>query len=191
LWGSCLSSGRIRTLPNRSPRGWASVDGIQSTQELLHSIAVAMEAYQDAFDKAKILHRDISVENIIKADGKGMLIDWDLSLDLSHPRSSARRLKRTGTWQFIPARLLMAPSLVHELADDPESAFWVLLWLLLRYTEHNLSPDELADDLRMFDKTHWVNGASKGGNLKERVISSNLPSRPKAFKNLAKPSWTS
>ncbi|KAF9514248.1 hypothetical protein BS47DRAFT_1343410, partial [Hydnum rufescens UP504] len=122
----------------------------KSTQELVHAIADAMEAHQDAFDKAKILHRDISVGNIvIKADGKGMLIDWDLSLDISHPQSSARRLKRTGTWQFISARLLISPSLPHELADDRESAFWVLLWVSLRYTNYNLSPDELARRLKM------------------------------------------
>jgi thiamine kinase-like enzyme len=34
---------------------------------------------QEALEKAQILHRDISVGNIlITTDGRGLLIDWDL-----------------------------------------------------------------------------------------------------------------
>jgi RIO-like serine/threonine protein kinase len=36
-------------------------------------------AHKEALEKAGILHRDISVGNIlITVDGRGLLIDWDL-----------------------------------------------------------------------------------------------------------------
>ena len=54
-------------------------------------------AHQDAFNKANLLHQNISVRNIlIKEDGGGMLIDWDLSVNASHPGGIlVRRKKRT------------------------------------------------------------------------------------------------
>src|SRR5687768_4475453 len=83
-------------------------------------------AHTDAFEKAKILHRDISVGNIIITDGGGLLIDWDLAKDVKDLQKISRQPFRTvslafdesrdrcvtavlmslqGTWQFISARL--------------------------------------------------------------------------------------
>jgi len=43
----------------------------------------AFVAHTDAYNKARILHRDISARNIIISDsGTGILIDWDLSKKL-------------------------------------------------------------------------------------------------------------
>jgi hypothetical protein len=75
-----------------------------------------------------------------------------------------------GTWQFISARLLITPDLLHELADDRESAFWVLLWVVLRYTKHNLSPAKLAKRLKMFDEADWECGKWSGGDEKAHVL---------------------
>jgi hypothetical protein len=36
-------------------------------------------AHDEAFNKARVLHHDISVGNILITCGQGMLIDWDLS----------------------------------------------------------------------------------------------------------------
>jgi serine/threonine protein kinase len=53
-------------------------------------------AHQHAYFDARILHRDISVGNILITDeGKGLLIDWDLCLNLNNDRASARRPDRT------------------------------------------------------------------------------------------------
>lgn len=42
-----------------------------------------MKAHTHAHDVAHILHRDVSVGNIlITMDGRGMLADWELSQDM-------------------------------------------------------------------------------------------------------------
>ncbi|KAI9437125.1 hypothetical protein F5148DRAFT_1154424, partial [Russula earlei] len=52
----------------------------RSTRELCQVIQDAMIAHTDAYDKAKILHRDVSAGNIlITPDRSGLLIDWDMS----------------------------------------------------------------------------------------------------------------
>ncbi|KAI9508735.1 hypothetical protein F5148DRAFT_979428, partial [Russula earlei] len=50
-------------------------------------------AHTEAYDKAKILHQDVSAGNILIAlNGSGMLIDWDLSkkVDVNLPRQQSR-----------------------------------------------------------------------------------------------------
>ena len=49
----------------------------ENSHELVISLRNALVAHKDAWDKAEILHRDISTRNIIIHDGKGILIDWD------------------------------------------------------------------------------------------------------------------
>ncbi|KAG7091937.1 hypothetical protein E1B28_008329 [Marasmius oreades] len=114
---------------------------------MISVIRDALIAHKDAYEKACIIHRDISPGNIIMLDGKGFLIDWDVAKFVSE--TTARQNERTGTWQFISARLLMAtdPTL-HVLADDLESFFHVLSWQILRYTKHFLSTVKLIRHLR-------------------------------------------
>ena len=40
---------------------------------------LALLAHDDALNNAGVLHRDISVGNILIIGGRGILIDWDLS----------------------------------------------------------------------------------------------------------------
>ncbi|VDC07239.1 unnamed protein product [Peniophora sp. CBMAI 1063] len=112
----------------------------ESTKQLVRALSHAIEAHSVAYQKANVLHRDISAGNIlINRKGDGMLIDWDLALvynnaakliDDQEPRLSWR----TGTWAFLSCALLEQPSdKVHEISDDLESFFWVLLFVVLRY----------------------------------------------------------
>jgi len=56
-------------------------------------------AHKVAHEKAGMLHRDISVGNIlITNDGHGLLIDWDLSKSISDIESQrARQVERTAS----------------------------------------------------------------------------------------------
>ncbi|EEB89149.1 hypothetical protein MPER_12790, partial [Moniliophthora perniciosa FA553] len=98
----------------------------KTTLELVKAIRDAVQAHKDALEKAGILHRDISVGNILITDEGGMLIDWDFSRrENVQPQRVA---VRTGTWQFMSAQLLLNPpgTVEHSRADDLESFFHVL-----------------------------------------------------------------
>ncbi|KAF8868611.1 hypothetical protein CPB85DRAFT_1447904 [Mucidula mucida] len=143
---------------------------------LVNCIADAMEAAQCAFDLARILHRDISSGNImITPTHEGLLIDWDLCLVLDF-EGHTHRPGRTGTWQFMSINILQGSkdkqSVVHTLDDDRESAFWVLLYVALRYLKHDMSPNDLYDRLRLLFDHHILDtfGRQIGGRQKIREL---------------------
>jgi hypothetical protein len=114
--------------------------------------------HKDACD-AGVLHRDISVGNNLIVGGRGILIDWDLSK--GKDQTEARQPRRTvstvlrcschyiltsvkGTWQFMSAALVKNKHAPHTSVDDLESAFYVILWLVLMYSPSSLSADDLT-----------------------------------------------
>ncbi|CAL1708621.1 unnamed protein product [Somion occarium] len=106
-----------------------------SSNEAVQGVRDAAEAIKVSYKKGKIFHRDISTGNImIDKDGRGVLNDWDHAMKLLIGGSHSYR---TGTWQFISIRLLSDPYKRHEVHDDLESCFWVLLYHALHYFEHN------------------------------------------------------
>ncbi|KAF8166028.1 hypothetical protein B0H34DRAFT_627428, partial [Crassisporium funariophilum] len=112
-----------------------SLTEFSSLHELVSAIRDAMECHDRAYFDCKILHQDISVGNvIITPKGEGILIDWELALRMDNIALSSRRPDRTGTWQFMSAKVLEIPSLAQDIEDDHESAFWVLVWTALHYT---------------------------------------------------------
>ncbi|KAI0704232.1 hypothetical protein C8T65DRAFT_741188 [Cerioporus squamosus] len=97
----------------------------------------ALQAHQRAWKK-KILHRDISVNNILilgsMGDTVGLLCDWDLAktqhqLEDSNPTQGMR----SGTWQYMSALLQRFAEKRHELSDDLESFLHILTWCTARY----------------------------------------------------------
>ncbi|KAI1932670.1 hypothetical protein LOZ65_000659 [Ophidiomyces ophidiicola] len=101
----------------------------QSTLELLEALRDAIKAHRNLYSQCNILHRDISENNIIITDYKktgfaGMLIDMDLSLDLSNSRTLAP--SRTGTVEFMAFGVLL--NSWHTYRHDLESFFYVLIW---------------------------------------------------------------
>ncbi|KAH9835411.1 uncharacterized protein C8Q71DRAFT_849042 [Rhodofomes roseus] len=67
-----------------------------------------------------------------------LLIDWDLCKLMKY-LGIASRPARSGTWQFMSARLLQNPGKKHEVADDIESFIHVFNWMCLRFVKHNLT----------------------------------------------------
>ncbi|KAI0273344.1 hypothetical protein BC834DRAFT_1037998 [Gloeopeniophorella convolvens] len=124
--------------------GWP-LNHFKSTWQLCRVMRDAIIAHDEAYQRTRILHRDISAGNIlITRSGRGILIDWDLSKKVTtDDKGKPRRVSRTGTWQFISVGLLLDPlHKSHELSDDLESFFWVLLYQILRF--------RMSDDLKEF-----------------------------------------
>ncbi|KAF8516417.1 hypothetical protein BU17DRAFT_50910, partial [Hysterangium stoloniferum] len=121
------------------------------------------------------LHRDISSGNILITEtGGGLLIDWDLCKKLQDIYEGQGHIERTGTWQFITARLLVIPTngegaAIPDWADDLESFFYVLVWIALRYTEHGFVKGGLTKMLHAAFDDHYLDpqGAAKGGGRKK------------------------
>ena len=116
-----------------SPAG-QSIRQFRSPAELVGTLRDAIKAHQSLYIDGRILHRDISENNIIitdpkKADGfRGMLIDLDLAKVVGGGPSGARH--RTGTMQFMAIGVLQGDT--HTYRHDLESFFYVLVWLSAR-----------------------------------------------------------
>ncbi|KAF9485119.1 hypothetical protein BDN70DRAFT_792271, partial [Pholiota conissans] len=96
------------------------------TKQFVGAVRDAMEAHDDAYFKAKVLHRDISVGNILITETGGLLIDWDVSVMMDFP---PQKMERKGTWPFMSVNILQDPDATHGIEDDREAAFWLILWI--------------------------------------------------------------
>jgi hypothetical protein len=105
----------------------------QSVRELLEALRDAIRGHRSLLEDGKILHRDISENNIIITDAKeapkGRLIDLDLAKELDSMPSGARH--RTGTMQFMAIEVLEGKG--HTYRHDLESFFYVFVWMCIRY----------------------------------------------------------
>ena len=117
-----------------SPPG-RSIDQFKSIVEYLEACRDAIKGHWSLYQDAKILHRDVSKNNIIITDAKnntdprGMLIDLDLAKELDHCPSGARH--RTGTMEFMAIEVLDGHT--HTYRHDLDSFFYVFLWIIIRH----------------------------------------------------------
>ncbi|KZV65205.1 hypothetical protein PENSPDRAFT_756677 [Peniophora sp. CONT] len=119
------------------------LSSFKSTRELTLAVSGALTAHRDAYEKANILHRDISPGNILITDkGTGLLIDWQFGRKVVIGTHRQPRMEwRVGTWQFYSFALHRHSSKVtHDLRDDLESFLWVLLYMIVHYRPINLDP---------------------------------------------------
>ncbi|TFK70658.1 hypothetical protein BDN72DRAFT_856746 [Pluteus cervinus] len=124
-----------------------SIRNFRNVRELVTVIRDAFIAFDDAFQIAHILHRDISIGNIMIRETNGtitgVLLDWDLCKDLTGPSSSNRHIERTGTWAFMSGSLA-AGATVHTREDDVESFYHVLNYLASLFLQHTVEMDTLS-----------------------------------------------
>ncbi|RPD57224.1 hypothetical protein L226DRAFT_572563 [Lentinus tigrinus ALCF2SS1-7] len=128
----------------------------------------AITAHFEAWTKAKVLHRDISVGNILidPVTRKGILIDWDLCRLEWELGMGPTEPDRTGTWEFRSALLLQYPRKPHRLSDDLEAFIHTFRYLVLKYHVTDI-PGMLKPFVKsMFEETGRVRGIKIGGNTK-------------------------
>lgn len=107
----------------------------------------AIKAHKSLFLNRKILHREVSVNNIILTDPKqtgglsGMLIDFDLAVTVDEGGKNERIEEQvmTGTLEFIAIEILEGAlrkdtsGIEHTCRHDLESFFYVFLSVCIRY----------------------------------------------------------
>ncbi|OBZ73849.1 hypothetical protein A0H81_06455 [Grifola frondosa] len=125
-----------------------SLQMYRNSNEMVFVIACAIVAHQQAWEKAGVLHRDISDGNVLIYDGSsgpvGILNDWDLARYKEELMKPAIQKSRSGTWQFMSALLLMRPEKQYTLSDDLESFIHLVNWLSLKYHRHKFSDSPTA-----------------------------------------------
>ncbi|KAJ3996310.1 hypothetical protein F5050DRAFT_1807867 [Lentinula boryana] len=115
---------------------------------------IAEFPHRDASLNAKVEHRDVSPGNILivrSQDGHaaGNLIDWELSKYSEEVGN--RAYERTGTVQFMAARLFSKQPTARTVGDDLESFMLVFLWLAALYAPNKMSPDFRGEMLYVYD----------------------------------------
>ncbi|KAK0369743.1 serine threonine-protein kinase sgk2 [Colletotrichum limetticola] len=106
-----------------------------SRSALLAALVGCIDGHESLY-KAGILHRDISINNLMINEDSGnpswpaFLIDLDLAI--REPRESASGAKgKTGTRAFMAIGALIGEQ--HSFMHDLESFFWVLFWICIHY----------------------------------------------------------
>ncbi|KAJ6544937.1 hypothetical protein B0H10DRAFT_2244029 [Mycena sp. CBHHK59/15] len=129
------------------------LSSFKSTHNLVSCVRDAFEAHHIAYTVAKVDHRDISVGNILAVEKQGnyhgLLIDWELARFQGDQIS--RAYERTGTRQFMAARLFDNPAPTRNVGDDIESFVLLLFWIAVRYAPNNSSEKQRTSFLNQFE----------------------------------------
>lgn len=115
------------------------IDEAPSCLTIINGFIGAISGHESLYNHARILHRDISIGNIMLNEAKddGFLIDFDLAIKLDREEPSGAKT-RTGTKVFMSIGALFGDD--HTFMHDLESFFWVLFWICI----HCLGPKELG-----------------------------------------------
>ncbi|KAJ7221239.1 hypothetical protein GGX14DRAFT_540485 [Mycena pura] len=127
---------------------------LTTAPELSKAFHGIFKCYKWLYEKAGIMHRDISRNNLMyrEVEGKvyGVLNDFDLSVLIhKEPRSTSKQ--RTGTEPYMAVDLLVTgPPPPHLYRFDLESLFYVMVYIVCQYHEGkkiDSPPFELWDHL--------------------------------------------
>ncbi|KAI1362296.1 hypothetical protein F5Y08DRAFT_341741 [Xylaria arbuscula] len=131
-----------KPLPNRIRRRIVLCDygepiyKASSRAALLKALEGCIQGHESLYKKAGLLHRDISINNLIinedinKSSFSSFLIDLDLAVEVNRTEASGAK-EITGTRAFMAIGVLMGEG--HSYMDDLESFFWVLFWTCVHY----------------------------------------------------------
>jgi len=102
--------------------------------------------HESLHKEAGILHRDISLNNVLVNEDNstwpGFLIDLDLAIKEKRLKISGA-LDKTGTKVFMAIGALSGE--LHSFMHDLESFFWVLFWVCIHYDGPNEQPKVVSE----------------------------------------------
>ncbi|EPS93868.1 hypothetical protein FOMPIDRAFT_91473 [Fomitopsis schrenkii] len=156
----------------------------QSTRELIVAFRDAVEGHRQAYELGGVIHRDISEGNVMmarhSASFRGFIHDFDYSFSWrrflrkrgmraclaewekycrDHGKEPYDKEKpdeskvRTGTKLFMAIEILSS-EVTHEARHDLEAFYWLLVYILLRHTNHGHSRGKAAFDA-LFTVVSW------------------------------------
>ncbi|KAI1164025.1 hypothetical protein F5B18DRAFT_661377 [Nemania serpens] len=110
-----------------------------SRAALLGALEGCIQGHESLYKEAGLLHRDISINNLMIYEGdrksslSSFLIDLDLAVKVKLTEASGAK-GITGTRAFMSIGVLLNEG--HTFMDDLESFFWVLFWTCVHYDRH-------------------------------------------------------
>ncbi|KAK4085529.1 uncharacterized protein Triagg1_519 [Trichoderma aggressivum f. europaeum] len=130
-----------------------------SPSALLAGLEACINGHQSLRREAGLLHRDISINNLMINEEeedparRGFLIDLDFAIQEARTSASGAA-KKTGTRAFMA--IGVHRGVQHSFMHDLESFFWVLYWICIHYDGpgHSIGPTALekwnyTDDMEL------------------------------------------
>ncbi|KAJ2749714.1 hypothetical protein GGI19_005515 [Coemansia pectinata] len=135
---------------------------VKTAKEFVAVICDAMQCHYAIVDKCKILHRDISNNNILVVrmeDGtvRGLLIDFDCAIDISRDKKDVRG-EMTGTFPFMSLNNLTCSNVKRTSLDDWESVLYLLCWYATIGFGTSEDRSEVQARLKVLPIAQWRNG---------------------------------
>lgn len=134
---------------------------------LLNAFCCCVRGHQ-SLHQAGILHRDVSIHNLIineenqDPSSRGFLIDLDMAIRTRRLQASGAETM-TGTRAFMAVGALLGRQ--HSFIYDIESFFWVLFWLCAHYD----GPEKPARVVASFDKWNYSD-ANELADTKKGIV---------------------
>jgi hypothetical protein len=153
---------RIFTYVVNSPAG-RPLRTFKTRLELLQVLRDAVKAHRSLFQDAKILHQDVSAQNIIitgaqgEGDPKGIMIDLDVAMNLADGPKTLGEV--TGTRPFMAIGILRRRHRTYR--HDLESFLYVFLWIVISNRAGN---PPRTSKLRQWNKGNWDESAIQKTN---------------------------
>ncbi|EPQ61234.1 hypothetical protein GLOTRDRAFT_109367 [Gloeophyllum trabeum ATCC 11539] len=148
-----------------------SIVEFETKRELIKAFIDVIQAHKALLEKVGILHRDISLNNIMLAatrdaagQRRGVLIDLDYAMRYSEDEAEQGKQRktataeRTGTTPFMALDLLWGGGGVsHRPEWDLESFFYVLFWICVLYDGPRNSERRIS--FKQTPLYHWTEGS--------------------------------
>ncbi|EIM91104.1 uncharacterized protein STEHIDRAFT_165501 [Stereum hirsutum FP-91666 SS1] len=141
---------------------------VQNLDEFKSVFVDVVKAHYVVYTKAGILHRDLSVNNImftrdpVTNRAIGVLNDWDLAIPVNRSEYNVEKPTshhRTGTATFMSLELLKDSNrtIPHLYRHDLESFMWILIWCSFNFLFNGmeLPPNQRSDFVQEWVDISW------------------------------------
>ncbi|KAI0090916.1 hypothetical protein BDY19DRAFT_663841 [Irpex rosettiformis] len=126
--------------------------------------------------KMGLLHRSIGYSSVraryygVLGRWIGILSDWNACAHINAPYSKIRdRIER---WEFLSIEHLEDPSKTHDIMDDLQTLFWVLLWTVIHHFDSSSSATSFNPEIFSEKHSVLIDGKSQdiGGRMKRQFL---------------------